>query len=182
MISNYCDKVIGIDISGKSIAVADNLFSSTDVTFINDSIEGYAISSGFRHDFVLANMFLMDTPNLESSLNAISTSMTDGGYFLSVIPHPAFWPAHYGYADKEWFSYSDEIAVEMEFHISLETNPLMSIHFHRPLEIYIAKLLNAGFTITKFREVSPSPKAMLLYPKPWSVPRYLMIGCTKRSR
>lgn len=181
-ISNYCDNVVGIDISGKSVEIAREAFSQNNISFRKNSIENYATSSEAVHDFALASMFLMDTPDLVSSINAIGRSLIKSGDLLITIPHPAFWPDHYGYRDKEWFSYRSEMAIEMEFHISLEDSPMMSIHFHRPLEIYIESLLKAGFNITLFREIFPNPEAMRLYPKPWTAPRYLLIGCTKSAR
>ena len=180
ILTSYSRNVVGIDISKRSICLARSHYSDAGAKFCQDSIETYAKANVESHDIVVANMFLMDTPYLDNAMTGISSVMARGGIFIAAIPHPYFWPHHYGYGNSDWYSYNIEVAVEACFHISLETNENVSIHFHRPLDRYISCVIEHGLELYKFDEIVPDKKVMALYPLPWSGPRYIVFACRKK--
>lgn len=75
------------------------------------------------------------------------------GRVLITIPHPCFWPEYWGYSDKEWFHYKEEICVSGDFSITGIGSLGVSTHIHRPIEMYMELLGEAGFTIIDIKEL-----------------------------
>jgi ubiquinone/menaquinone biosynthesis C-methylase UbiE len=166
-------RVVGIDPSEKSIDLARKHFSNG-VEFISITAEEFAQKNENSFDILIANMVLMDVVDLNSFLAAASRLARQGAQFIFTITHPAFFPRYRGYADLDWFRYSDDIVIESEFGISKNKfTSLVTTHIHRPIERYLTALLGHGFQLQAFSELLPSADAAALYPEPWKGPRYL---------
>ena len=131
--------VIGIDISGESIALAEQHQTRKNLHFVTTSVETFARDSRARFTVVVANMTLMTMLDLPAAIDAISRLLTDRGRLILTITHPCFWPAYWHYDNEEWFDYSKEIVIEAPFRISADgLSKFTTTHVHRPLEQYFA--------------------------------------------
>ncbi len=174
--------ILGIDISSKSIELAKRQFGiSKKINFINSSIEEFASENQSKYNLGIANMALMDMPNIAKSLEAISKILQDNALFIITITHPYFWPFYWEYAKKPWFNYDEEIQIEATFKISNNKSEFVTTHVHRPLQIYINALLNNNFSLMKLEEPMPSNSVENEYPKKWQFPRFLKLICEKKS-
>ena len=168
----------GIDPSEASIKLARSKSSGT-VQYTHASAEEYSRITKHRFDTVVAHMTLMDSPNLNSILEAINILTTARARFVFTITHPWFWPRYWGYADADWFTYADEIFIEAEFSITASSSGLTSTHVHRPLEMYYSAIRAAGFSVDSISEPTPSDESRALHPDVWRYPRFLMFTCSK---
>lgn len=173
--------VTGVDPSGENIKIARARFGGV-ATFIESSLEDFSQRNFGAFDMIIANMVLMDVPDLRAFLSAVSAVLRDGGAFIFSIAHPCFWPSYYGYDEEEWFNYKGEFFVESPFRISSQENgDLVSTHVHRPIEAYVEAFLAARLQILHLREPLPTAEVQELYPRPWKSPRYLVGSCRRSS-
>jgi SAM-dependent methyltransferase len=182
-IASQASKIVGIDISQKNIDYARRRWSAiSNATFVAISVEAYAEASDTpRFTLALSNMTLMTVLDLDRVIKSIATLLVPGGHLVATLTHPCFWPLYWGYADKKWFKYSDEIAIESEFRISLDPTPgFTTTHIHRPLERYLASLSRSGFLIEELREPFPPSEIERQYPVPWRFPRFLSLRATRK--
>ena len=176
-LSTIAREVIGIDPSSRSIEIA-RTFEATGVRFVHTTIEQFAASNDILFDSVVANMVIMDTPDLAGFLSSARQVLHENGVFIFTLTHPCFWPTYYGYASETWFKYNEEIMIEDQFRISRDrSGSLMSTHIHRPLEVYFMRFAEAGFVIETLQEPMPAPNVEAMYSEPWSRPRYLIGSC-----
>ncbi|BCW35164.1 hypothetical protein StoSoilA2_12200 [Arthrobacter sp. StoSoilA2] len=165
-VATSVDHVTGVDFSGNSIRVATSENNSENVDYVHASIEDYSRNATSSFDFAYANMFLMDAPSLESSLEAIHALLAVGSSFYATITHPYFWPKYLGYFEEPWFDYSAEIFIEGDFRIAKETLTKKTTHVHRSLSRYFEALYHAGFHDVKIKELSGphggNPRFLLL--------------------
>lgn len=179
MLSSHVAEIIGIDPSRTSIQIA-KINSRNNTKFYNNTIEEYTKVNQIECDIVVANMVLMDAPNISSFIASVSKLLHAEGTFIFSITHPCFWPRYYGYESAPWFNYGEEIVVESNFRISTERyRKRRSTHIHRPIHLYVENLYKSGFIIQDMMEPMPSPSVAELYPKPWKYPRYLFMVCKK---
>ncbi len=177
MLALRSERVIGIDPSVASIEIARRNFGHL-ASFEASTMEAYSASEPEQFDVVVANMVLMDAPNLDTFLTAAACVTKRGGKLIFSITHPCFWPKYYGYADAEWFKYNRELMIESPFKISaMPDGAPKSTHIHRPMETYIRELTKAGFRIERLDEPFPASDVQNLYPVPWHYPRYLIGSC-----
>jgi len=177
-------EVVGIDPSAESIRIARTLTTGTikNLTFIHSDLEGYLAGSPDLCDLVLANMTTPCVADLDSFLGLVASVLRVDGRFVMTTIHPTFWPVYCGYAHQEWFSYFEEIAVSMQFGISLRPDyGHATTHIHRPLHRYIQALTSVGLTVDALAEPRPEATAEALYPVPWKYPRFLALSCRKSS-
>lgn len=167
-------KIVGIDPSTVSIEIARSNFSEF-ASFYPTSIESFSKSSKVKFDVIVANMVLMDAPNLNTFLTAARKLSHERTVFSWTATHPFFWPKYSGYEAEPWFNYRKEIFVEDVFRISKSKHPrLSSVHVHRPLEMISKAFVASGWTAPSFAEPWPDKKIQKLYPQPWKFPRYIL--------
>lgn len=175
--------VIGVDISPENIRYAAKRWQEIpNVDFETVSIEEYAARPD-RLSFSLgvANMTLMTVLDLDGVMKSVARVIRPGGHLIATITHPCYWPVYWGYAEKSWFSYSREIAIEDRFKISLDSGDgCITTHVHRPLERYFASISRAGFLVDEVREPMPTEEVGRRYPKPWQYPRFLAFRAIRK--
>jgi hypothetical protein len=135
--------------------------------------------SGRSFATVVANMTMMNVPDIYRAMRAVAALCQTDGMFAFTITHPWFWPVYWNYANASWFRYSDEIFIESEFRTSTMRAGKMTTHVHRPLEMYVEAASRAGFKVIETREPMPSEVIEKKYPEPWKFPRFLLISCVK---
>ncbi len=177
LLTDHASRVVGVDPSLESIKIARRKYGSQ-IDFIEATVESYSQHTSEKFDLIVVNMVLMDILNLEDFMKAISYLLRQDGALIFTMTHPWFWPRYYGYADKRWFRYSQELAIEAPFKITAEPDcPLVSTHIHRPLETYIQGFWRAGLSLEILNEPMPSAEVSALYPEPWIYPRDLVGVC-----
>jgi len=169
-LSNRADKVIGVDPSHASIALARHAVKKENVSFVNASIEEYVKTNQLVFSIAVANMTLGTVSSLSGTLRAIKRSLAANGHLVFTVAHPCFWPIYWGYAEAPWFRYGNEIAVAAPFRISAEGTAMVTTHVHRPLEQYFAVLRSTGFDLEEFQELTGEGFAL---------PRFIAIRCMK---
>lgn len=172
------NKVIGIDISKKSVDIAEKKYADVNnLFFFNRSIEDFSKEYRKKISLCVANMVLMDILKLKECLNCLNSILVKDANFFITITNPVFWPVYWGYKNKDWFSYNSEIAV----HIAPDDKtkfPWKSTHFHRPVHLYLEMLYEAGFSIQDVKELYPQKIDLLLQHR-YTYPRFLGIECKK---
>ena len=181
-LAKHAEHVVGIDPSVNSIAEAAKRMEASPTTkrvdLTTDTVERYAAKhTGEKFSAIVANMTLMDSPNLDAVTQAVAKLLEPGGIFVWTITHPWFWPRYWSYDTALWFKYQEELFIEAEFRISNSATGLMTTHIHRPLERYIHSMNRAGMMIERLDEPMPTRSVMQLYPRPWDYPRFLAGVC-----
>jgi trans-aconitate methyltransferase len=182
ILSHRASRVVGVDSSSLSIKTATDLYGDIpNIQFLNLTLSSFASrnqSNSFQ--LAIANMFLMNVPDLETTLSQLHDLLSPGGHLVFTVTHPCFWPFYWGYASEPWFRYNKEMPVESTFRISLESyGGLRSTHFHRPLEFYLDALRTEGFNVDHILEPMPSKELEAKYPQPWAFPRFLGVRCIR---
>lgn len=182
-VARTVERVVAVDPSRASIELAQQHAVQRGVDerirWVIDTVEGLASESTESFDQVLANMTLMDVPDLRTALAAVADLSHPGTRLVASITHPWFWPRYWGYENADWFRYEAEIFIEAEFRISNQRSRLLTTHVHRPLEQYAGELARQGFRIDQITEPVPDEETSSLYQNPWKFPRFLVVRCVK---
>ncbi len=154
MLSERGARVTGIDFSERMIAIARETNPAVD--FRVDSCSELGTIGDEHFDTVIANYVLMDTPDLEGTMEAFKRVLKPGGVAVLVFSHPCFAQglatvsADPGHVRYEWdFSY---------FEKKKRTDPPWGhfksdfIWFHRPLSDYWKAFTAEGFDVVDFEE------------------------------
>lgn len=157
-------QVVGVDPSPQSIALARA--SNPQETYHVGTLESFAAKNpSQRFDLAVANMVLMDAPDLDGLLKGVAR-LTPGGRFVATIAHPAFWPLYLGYAGKETFSYGNETFVEAPYVVNNRSFNSATTHIHRPVSRYISAFTQAGMAITRMEELrGTEPRSVFPFPR-----------------
>jgi SAM-dependent methyltransferase len=177
-------RVVGIDVSEYSISRARHHNQLGDIgDFVVASVEDYAARTVEKFDTVIANMMLMSSPNLKSTVHAMDSLMSSNGHLIITLTHPWFWPKYWGYDKAPWFFYEDEIFMEAPFAITADgPTPFAITHIHRSLEQYVSCFIETGLSLTCLIEPSAPADAPFEYRGNWRFPRFLAITCRKGLR
>jgi SAM-dependent methyltransferase len=145
--------VTGIDVSERMIAIARAQFPDIDLR-VDSCVELRTVSDA-QFDLVVANYVLMDAPDPEGTMHALSRILRNEGIAILVFSHPCFPPggatiSSDGKIDYRWsFSYFERRkCVDPPWaHFTSEF-----IWFHRPLSGYWKAFKAAGFVVVDFEE------------------------------
>ena len=150
----YCKKIIGIDISAKSIEIARKEYKDNkNAEFQESSIEDFGEKNAEYAEICIANMVLSNIFDCRNACAAIWKMLKKQGRLLITIPHPCFWSEYWGYADQDWFEYKEQICISGDFNITGVGSLGVSTHIHRPLEMYIEILKKEGYAIIEMKEL-----------------------------
>lgn len=177
-INEYCDHIVGIDISKVSIELAMKYNNSPKIKYYNKSIQEYSNISRAKADICILNMVLSNVVDCVQILDAVNRVLKVGGRVLITIPHPCYWPQYWNYDKEEWFEYKREICMNADFTITGIGKIGNITHIHRPIENYIQELIISGFSITGFEELySEKSRGM----DNFRYPRFVYIEAEKTS-
>lgn len=144
-------QVVGVDPSPRSIALAKKADPSGE--YHVGTLESWANQNPETDfDLAVANMVLMDAPDLDGMLAALAR-VVPGGRLVVTIAHPAFWPMYLGYAANKAFDYGSEVFVEAPYVVNQRQFGSATTHIHRPVSRYISAFASAGMTITRMEEL-----------------------------
>lgn len=142
------DKIIGIDISKKSIEYANSKYSK--IQFQNSDICSVIFNDKF--DAVFAVMTLNNMPNIDDFFMNANRILTTSGKIIVVLPHPCFWPIKH--LKSRFYSYMEEKYYETYFKTKgRQDYPSTVYYFHRSIETYCEHIRNANFKIVLVEEL-----------------------------
>ena len=168
-LSKYSNSIIGLDFSYKNIELAKNYNHSNNIQYICDDAGEY-LSGNNAFDLIIANMFLQDYQDLPGIIEKVYNNLAYDGRFIFTITHPLYWPKYWRYENEPWFDYKKEIIIEAPFKISSDKKiNKNTIHFHRPLEMYINNLQRVGFNIEISKDIITKGLSPFNFPKFWAV-------------
>lgn len=156
-IAKQAKRVTGIDISHENIKIAKKNNQLGNLTYFKIDAFDYLINNKNKFSTIVASMFLQDCANFKDISYLVYDNLNKSGKFILTITHPCYWPRYWGYENEDWFSYGKELIIEGNFKISSIPEPLSeTIHFHRPLEMYLDVFKNAGFILDDLIEIQPN--------------------------
>ncbi|WP_440947429.1 class I SAM-dependent methyltransferase [Methanosarcina sp. T3] len=128
-------------------------------------------------DIVVANMLLMDIPEIELFIFEVARVLKRPGDFIFSITHPCFFLSDWEEDEnntkryKKIVNYLDEGVEELNFWGK-------TLHYHRPLSSYMAALEKTGMYVSSFREPIPPRELIELYPEQeyhYRIPSFVVI-------
>jgi len=146
--------VVGIDFSNKMIQIARS--KTPFIDFRVDSCSNLTTVKDSSVDVIIANYVLMDTPDLDGTMNAFYRVLQDKGIAIIIFSHPCFPQGSTTVTSEEdgidyhWNSsyFDQEKRIDPPWaHFKSEF-----IWFHRPLSDYWKAFKVAGFNVVDFEE------------------------------
>lgn len=138
----------GIDLSYASVEYASRKYP--EICFKNQNV--YDLENCGDLDACLAIMLLNNIPEIDGFFKRMAQILKPGGYLLACIPHPCFWP------HKHILENSFRYDIIEKYIIPFSTKGRKDYrspvpYFHRPLEVYVASIQDAGFSFVDFEEL-----------------------------
>ncbi|MBB3112950.1 SAM-dependent methyltransferase [Paenibacillus phyllosphaerae] len=176
--------VVGVDLSSNMLERARTMTDDPNITYVHQAIEDIAFAEE-QFDVVLSSLAIHYVADIDVLFRKVHDTLTSGGAFVFSVEHPIFtalaaqdW--HYGPEGQKLHwpvdRYHDEGAREARF---LDHDV---IKYHRTLATYVNALLEAGFTLTKLSELTPT-QVMLEQNPAWQEevrrPMFLLISVVK---
>ena len=169
----YCNKIVGIDISEKSIEIAKSQ-AEPSVEFIHSSLRKFAKKNKDLADMCILNMVLSNVNDCKGMCIDIKRLLKKNGKILVTIPHPCYWPEYWNYRNEEWFEYKEQICMTADFVVTGMGSMGKCTHMHRPIEMYFNMLINSGFKIIYVEELF---SRLSTGAGDYRYPRFLYIEC-----
>ncbi len=183
-VENGADHVLGIDISEKMIARAKADTDDSRIEYRIGDLEELALPpQSFDLAYsALAFHYVRDFGRLTRTVHA---SLRDGGHFVFTIEHPVFMAA----AHPHWITGEDgrktwpvnNYAREGERRTDWFAKGVLK--YHRRLSTTLNTLIDAGFTLGRLDEFSPTPEQIAAIPaleEELERPMMLLIAAEKR--
>lgn len=142
--------VLGIDGSSELLKIAHDKYPSID--FIEYDLSAGLPSLDHQFHYILANMVLMDIPELTLLMSDIRSNIEPTGRFIFTITHPAFFFQKTGH-DKESNSYYKKVRGYLEEQVW----DVGHTHYHRSLTYYFDLLRDNDFAVTRLYEPEHIP-------------------------
>ncbi len=177
-IADHVPDVTGVDLSPKSIRIANEHYARPGLRFQAASITAF---DGSDFDLCIASMFIMDCNDLPGVLASIRDRLTPGGRFYLTMPNPYVMPRHWDFEDEHWFDYLTPRQVQTSVfrRFTTEAPKFKTTYMHRPLGDYFTAFLNAGFQLEAFQEIKGDP---VTKPGVSKYPRHLFIKLISPGR
>ncbi|WP_319579812.1 class I SAM-dependent methyltransferase [uncultured Methanospirillum sp.] len=110
-------------------------------------------------DIVVANMVLMDIPDIEICIREISRILRHGGVFLFSMTHPAFFCSEWECEESDPRAYK-----KVSDYLNETCEPVFfwgeTVHYHRPLSTYFNILEKNGMCVLSLKEPVPDLNGM----------------------
>jgi 2-polyprenyl-3-methyl-5-hydroxy-6-metoxy-1,4-benzoquinol methylase len=144
-------KITGIDISKKSVLYSKKRYPYID--FIHQDI--YSMSRQKQYNMCLLVMTLNNIPDINTFFSIANEIIEPHGNIIIILPHPCFWPLKH--LKEKYFTYAETKSYEIPFITKGRQDYSSSIiYFHRPMEVYVNCIENAGFKIIYCEEMIES--------------------------
>ncbi|HWQ64145.1 MAG TPA: class I SAM-dependent methyltransferase [Methanospirillum sp.] len=142
---------VGIDGSEKMISYASKENAGSAAMYaIMDITKPLPIKSRSM-DIVIANMVLMDIPDIEICISEVARVLRIDGIFLLSITHPAFFCSDWAHEDTNPRGYK---VVRDYLHEKCEPVSFWgeTLHYHRPLSSYFNAFEKSGMCVLSLKE------------------------------
>lgn len=141
-------------------------------------------------DKVVANMVLMDVPDLDVALSNIYSVLRSGGIFVLSIVHPCFgFPTtqsvkipHDSERNEDRMFAADNYFNEGGF--AYDVPNMHMVQYHRMMSTYVTTFIKNGFTIDAMREPAITDELAIQHPRDFlndydRLPKFLVIRLKK---
>lgn len=150
--------VSGIDISPELIAIAKR--NSPNISYTVSSADNLSMFSEGSFDAITIILALQNIEKISQVFKECRRVLTKDGKLVIVINHPVLRIPHtssWGFDDVKKIQYRrlDSYLSESKHEIAMHPGKKggeKTITFHRPLQMYVKNLSNAGFAITRLEE------------------------------
>ena len=152
-------QVVGVDISPKLIETAKKN-TSKDISYKVASAESLSDISNSSIDTVVCVLALQNIEHVSKVFKECRRVLRDNGSCIFVLNHPVLriprrsswgFDAVKKVQYRRLDSYLKESKEEIVMHPGKSTE-IKTISFHRPLQVYMKNLTNAGFVVTRLEE------------------------------
>jgi len=145
---------VGIDGSVKMISRAYEEKSDSSATYaVMDLTQVLPIKSQTM-DIIVANMVLMDIPDIEICIGEVARILKPNGNFLFSITHPAFFCSDWECEGSDPHAYK-----KIRDYLYEKCEPVNfwgeTLHYHRPLSSYFKSLEKNGLCVLSLKEPAP---------------------------
>ena len=159
---NGAEKVLGIDLSEKMLAVAREKNTFQNVRFARGAMEDVRFPDG-SFDAVLSSLALHYVKDYAELVSRVYRWLTPGGAFVFSAEHPTFT----AYGNQDWY-YSPEgeilhFPVDRYFYEGEREAVFLGekvVKYHRTVDGYLKPLWQAGFTGEDLSEPRPPEEMM----------------------
>lgn len=161
--SNGARKVIGVDLSEKMLAVANEKNHFSNVTYSLCAMEEVAFEKG-EFDMILSSLAFHYVKEFQELITRIHEMLAPQGKLIFSVEHPIFT----AYGTQDW--YYDENGEILHFPVDhyFREGERKAIFlgesvtkYHRTLQDYLGTLLHTGFIIKEI--VEPKPPADMMH-------------------
>ena len=159
---NGAEKVLGVDLSEKMLAVAREKNTFPNVRFARGAMEDVRFPDG-SFDAVLSSLALHYVKDYAELVSRVYRWLAPGGRFVFSAEHPAFT----AYGNQDWY-YSPEgeilhFPVDRYFYEGEREAVFLGekvVKYHRTVDGYLKPLWRAGFTVEDLSEPRPPEEMM----------------------
>lgn len=147
-------KVTAFDFSRSNIEHAQKYDCSNIDYRIIDATSTSDLSTLHTHkyDGIVANMVLMDMPDIESLFSHIKELLTDNGRFVFSIQHPCFNSEYVEEGPNNSLQLTNYIQSSTSKGTAIPTQIKRQYYFHRPVSYYMNLGIKNGLTINGYEE------------------------------
>lgn len=153
------EKVIGIDISEKMLAVARAKTEYKTVEYFQMPMEDLDYGEA-EYDIVISSLAFHYTPDFKVICEKVSKCLDVGGSLIFSVEHPVFTAL----GTQDWIydeSHNRSHWPVDHYFTEGDRNPLFLgepvVKYHKTMTTYINTLIECGFEITKIMEPQPDP-------------------------
>lgn len=156
--------VTAVDSSEAMLNLAKHKHVHEDLQYYNMDLTSKLTFEDKSFDIVVANMLLMDIPEIELLVFEVARVLKKPGAFIFSITHPCFFLSDWEENEnsiktyKKIGNYLEERVEELNFWGK-------TLHYHRPLSRYMEAVEKAGMYVSSLREPVPPRELIELYPE-----------------
>jgi 2-polyprenyl-3-methyl-5-hydroxy-6-metoxy-1,4-benzoquinol methylase len=173
--------VDAFDFSAANIALAQQ-YDTTNITYaLVDATQSQQLQSFSQNTYngVVANMVLMDMPNVVMLFESIPQMLGLNGHFVFAIQHPCFNSAFVESTSKGVLV-TDYATQHMSKGVAIASQPQKQFYFHRPISYYLQLGFQNGLSVTGWEEpVFPSESDQGIFTK---IPPVLIVRMSVRPK
>jgi 2-polyprenyl-3-methyl-5-hydroxy-6-metoxy-1,4-benzoquinol methylase len=151
--------VTAVDCSDAMLNIARRKHTHGNIQYYKMDLTRNLIFKDKLFDIVVANMLLMDIPEIELFILEVARVLKKPGTFVFSITHPCFFLSEWEEDEnktkmyKKIGNYLDERVEELNFWGK-------TLHYHRPLSKYMDAIEKAGMYVSSFKEPVPSRESV----------------------
>jgi len=174
---NYCNNYFAIEPSKGMFETAREVLKNKNVELLNCKIEDFDYEKTF--DLVFSHLCAHAMEDIDNLYKKMHTLLSLDGKWLFSIPHPCFYN-EYKKMIPDNYCYMEERKVDFDLTITKDKRVIEKVpYYHRPLHVYINKMVENGLVIEKMEEVFPTEDIQKMYGDMWTTPRYIIFSGRK---